>query len=308
MGSFHIGGRRLDVQGHPVVMQQLASNGVPARFDPNGGYMVEQMYVQYFIPETRSGSLPLLLWHGGGMTGVNYETTPDGREGWLNLFLRWGWAVYNCDAVERGRAGWPAVPSRLWDSDPMLIPVEQAVERFRMGVADGQFPAQAREQFGKQLTPRWTTTDEPTFRAYLELVERVGPCVILAHSQGGNFAFRVAQARPDLVRALVAVEPAGVGDPGQAAALRDVPILMLYGGYIEQDPRWPQLRQRGLAFAERARSAGGRVDVIDLPALGIEGNSHMLMMERNNGEIAALIRRWLRARALESYDGRNPAV
>ena len=111
MGSFHIGGRRVEVHGFPVVMQQLAPDGVPARFDPNGGYMVEQMYVQYFVPRPLRGTVPLLLWHGGGMTGVNYETTPDGREGWVNLFLRWGWSVYNCDAVERGRAGWPALPA-----------------------------------------------------------------------------------------------------------------------------------------------------------------------------------------------------
>ena len=58
--------------------------GVPAKIDPNGAYQVEQMYVQYFLPEKRRGKLPLLMWHGGGLTGVTYETTPDGREGWLN--------------------------------------------------------------------------------------------------------------------------------------------------------------------------------------------------------------------------------
>jgi pimeloyl-ACP methyl ester carboxylesterase len=260
--------------------------------------MVEQMYVQYFVPRPLRGTVPLLLWHGGGMTGVNYETTPDGREGWVNLFLRWGWSVYNCDAVERGRAGWPALPARLWQSDPVLIPVEHAVERFRIGASEGRFPEDALEQFGRQLSPRWTTTDEPTLRAYLELIERVGPCVIIAHSQGGNFAFRAAQARPDLVRALVAVEPSGVGDAAQARALRDVPVLMLYGDFIEQDPRWPQMRRRGVAFAESLRGRGGRADVIDLPARGIRGNSHMLMMERNNAEIAALIRDWLAERGL----------
>ena len=189
MGSFHIGGRRVEVHGFPVSMQQLVPDGVPARFDPNGGYIVEQMYVQYFVPQPLYGKAPLLLWHGGGMTGVAYETTPDGREGWVNRFLRWGWAVYNCDAVERGRAGWPALPARLWQSDPVLIPVEHAAERFRIGAPDGRFPVGALEQFGKQLAPRWTTTDEPAFKAYLQLVERVGPCVIVAHSQGAISRF-----------------------------------------------------------------------------------------------------------------------
>jgi pimeloyl-ACP methyl ester carboxylesterase len=131
------------------------------------------------------------------------------------------------------------------------------------------------------------------------LAERIGPCVILAHSQGGNFAFQAAQARPDLVRALVVVEPAGVGDPARAAAMREIPVLMLYGDFIDQDSRWPRLRQRGVDFATAVRAAGGRAEVLDLPAQGLAGNSHMMMMERNNADIAALIRQWLRERGLE---------
>src|SRR5690606_40725272 len=81
MGSFHVGGRAVTVTGLPVSTQQpLVPGGVPARLDPNGRYMVEQMYVQYFVPEPLRGRVPLLLWHGGGMTGVNWETTPDGRD------------------------------------------------------------------------------------------------------------------------------------------------------------------------------------------------------------------------------------
>jgi pimeloyl-ACP methyl ester carboxylesterase len=300
MGSFHVGGRPVTVTGLPVATQQpLVPDGVPARIDPNGRYLVEQMYVQYFVPDPLRGRAPLLLWHGGGMTGVNYETTPDGREGWRNMFLRWGWAVYNCDAVERGRSGWPALPVPLWASAPMLIPVEHAAERFRLDRPGGRFPLDALEQFGRQLAPRWVTTDEPTLAAYLALVERVGPCVIVAHSQGGNFAFRVAQARPDLVRALVAVEPAAVGDPARASELLVVPVLLLYGDFIEEDPRWPERRRRAVAYAADVRRAGGRVDVVDLPARGIPGNSHMLMMETNNDVIAALVREWLRGQGLE---------
>src|SRR5882672_4896315 len=110
MGSFHVGGRLVEISGKPVREIQLGAGGVPARMDPNGLYQVEQMYVQYFLPKARKGRLPLLMWHGGGLTGATYETTPDGREGWLNYFLRKGWSVYNFDAVERGRAGWAQYP------------------------------------------------------------------------------------------------------------------------------------------------------------------------------------------------------
>ena len=93
--------------------------GPLTKLDPNGQYMVEQMYVQYYLPRNRKGKLPFLMWHGGGLTGVTYESTPDGREGWLNLFVRKGWDVYVSDAVERGRSGF-ASPD-IWPSEPTFL-------------------------------------------------------------------------------------------------------------------------------------------------------------------------------------------
>ena len=110
-----------------------------------------------------------------------------------------------------------------------------------------------------EVVPRWTTTDEATIKAYTELVDQVCPCVVLVHSQGGQFGQKVAQARPDLVKALVLVEPAGFGDPDKA---------------------------------------GAQVDVIDLPEVDIKGNSHMMMMDRNNQQIAQLIQDWLQRKGL----------
>ena len=106
MGSFHVGGRVVEITGQPIKEIVFTPGGVSAKMDPNGKYQVGQMYVQYFLPQNRKGKLPLLLWHGGGLTGVTYETTPDGREGWLSYFIRKGWDTYISDAVERGRAGW----------------------------------------------------------------------------------------------------------------------------------------------------------------------------------------------------------
>ena len=80
MGSFHVGGRIAEVSGRPVREIVRIPGGPPSKLDPNGQFMVEQMYVQYFLPRQRKGKLPLLMWHGGGLTGVTYETTPDGRE------------------------------------------------------------------------------------------------------------------------------------------------------------------------------------------------------------------------------------
>jgi pimeloyl-ACP methyl ester carboxylesterase len=150
----------------------------------------------------------------------------------------------------------------------------------------------------RQIVPRFTTTDELTLDAYDALLQRVGPAVVMAHSQGGFFAWNAAQRRPDALRALVLVEPASVGDPARIANLRDIPVLMIYGDYIKEDARWPDIRARGVAFAESLRAAGGKVDIVDLPEHGITGNSHMIMMDRNSDQVAALVQGWLAERGL----------
>src|SRR5262245_30231151 len=88
MGSFHLGGRDVEISGKPVKEVVFTPGGVPAKIDLNGTYAVESMYVQYFLPENRRGAVPLLMWHGGGLTGVSYETTPDGRNGGLKSLVR----------------------------------------------------------------------------------------------------------------------------------------------------------------------------------------------------------------------------
>jgi len=125
------------------------------------------------------------------------------------------------------------------------------------------------------------------------------------HSQAGAFGFKVAEARPDLVKALIAIEPAVAGDGALAGRLKNIPTLMVYGDYIERDSRWPHMHRLGLAYAGSLRAASGIVDVVNLPEAGIKGNSHMLMMDRNNAEIAGLIQRWLANKGLA---GSNPPI
>ncbi|MCA3268635.1 MAG: esterase, partial [Azospirillum sp.] len=161
-----------------------------------------------------------------------------------------------------------------------------------------QFPVEAYDAFVRQIVPRWTTTDEPILAAYIAMLDRSCPCVVLAHSQAGQFAFRAAEARPDKVRAIVVVEPAGFGDPARAAALKGIPVLAVYGDFIEQDARWPAIKGNGLRYYDALRAAGGSVEVIDLPRVGIAGNSHMVMMDRNSDAVAGKIQDWLVARGL----------
>ena len=217
MGSFHIGGRHIEITGQPIKEVVFTPGGVPAKVDPNGTYQVEQMYVQYFLAQNPKGKLPLLLWHGGGLTGVTYETKPDGGEGWLTYFMRKGWDTYISDAMERGRSGW----TPTFRAIRCTLPLGDPWERFRVGPIGSwnadkakrvtypgtQFPIEAYEQFMKQGVPRWLTTDDAIVAAYIELIDKVCPCVVLVHSQSGSFGFKALEARPDKVKALVAVEP-----------------------------------------------------------------------------------------------------
>jgi len=303
MGSFHIGGRIIDISGQPIKEVVFTPGGVPAKMDPNGKYQVEQMYVQYFLPQNRKGKLPLLLWHGGGLTGVTYETKPDGGEGWLTYFIRKGWDTYISDAVERGRAGW----TNTFKGDPVFLPLGDPWERFRIGPPGSwnddrakrttypgvQFPLEAYEQFMKQGVPRWLTTDDQIIAAYIELVDKVCPCVVLVHSQSGAFGYKVLEARPEKVKALVAVEPTVGGDREKVQSIKTTPILVIYGDNARDHPRWSKIRQGGVDYAAVLKSVGGSIDVVDLPDVGIKGNSHMVMMDKNSNVVADLIQKWL---------------
>ena len=308
MGSFHVGGRDATIQGQPVREIQIAPGAPLARVDPNGTFAVEHAYAQYFVPAAVRGDAALLFMHGGGMTGAAFETTPDGREGWLNFFLRRGWPVYNADAVERGRAGF-AQSQTIFAGEPVFLAKPEPWERFRIGGGPGtyarrdvlegsQFPVEAYDAFAKQIVPRWTGTDAAALAAYGAMVERVCPCVLVAHAQGTQFAFRAAEAQPDKIRAIVAIEPAGFGDPAKVEALKNVPVLALYGDYIDQDARWPAIKGNGMRYLEAIRAAGGTAEALDLPTLGVAGNSHLLMMDKNNADIAEIVNRWLAARGL----------
>jgi len=308
VGSFHVGGRLLEVSGQPIKEVLFTPGGVPAKVDPNGKYQVEQMYAQYFLQQNPRGKLPLLMWHGGGLTGVTYETKPDGNPGWLNYFLRKGWDIYISDAMERGRSGW----TDKFKGDPVFLPLGDPWERFRLGPLGSwnddkakrvtypgvQFPTEAYEQFMKQGVPRWVTTDDQIIAAYIELVDKVCPCVVLVHSQAGSFGFKVAQARPDKIKALVLAEPSATGDKDKVASLKNIPMAIVYGDNAKDHPRWGKIRQNVVDFAAQIKQAGGSVDVIDLPDVGIKGNTHMMMMDKNSDQVAEVIQKWLAGKGL----------
>jgi pimeloyl-ACP methyl ester carboxylesterase len=312
IGSFHIGGQALTLHGLPVKELVYTAGGPPTKMDPNGDFHTGQMYVQYVRLTNPKARYPLLLWHGGGLTGVTWETKPDGQPGWQMYFINAGHDVYVSDAVERGRASWSRFPE-VYTGEPVFRTKKEAWEAFRIG-PDGsyatqpgerkahpgqRFPIAASDVFAMQSVPRWVSNDAKTLAAYNTLVAKVCPCVIIVHSQGGNFGFNAALAAPEKVKALIAIEPSGAPPPtANLAAVKDIPQLIVWGDFIAQSELWTKLIQASTNYHKALAAIGGKVDWLSLPDIGIKGNGHMLMMDTNSDEVAGLIQKWMVERGL----------
>src|SRR5215469_13290392 len=189
----------------------------------DGAPMVGQMYVEFQIPEKLAHPYPIVMIHGGSQTGTNFTGTPDGREGWAQYFLRRGFAVYVVDQVARGRAAYaapvygPVNAAKLsWVQMRFVAP-----ERFKMwpqAHLHTQWPGGSEpgdpvfDQFYASQMPsvaNFAKQQEINRDAGIALLDRIGPAVLLTHSQSGAMGWPIADARPGLVKAILAVEPSG---------------------------------------------------------------------------------------------------
>jgi pimeloyl-ACP methyl ester carboxylesterase len=308
LGSFHVGGELKQLSGEPPFELSPVPGSPAITVDPNGSYWVGQMYVQYALVADPCGRPPLLLLHGGGMTGACWEGTPDGRPGWQARFLQAGYDTYLCDAVERGRAGWARSP-QFFSGEALHMPQHAVWTNYRIGSPAGfstqaprrrgfegsQFPIGAFDAYCRQLVPRWSANDPLILAGYDELLRQMPRCVVIAHSQGGGFAVRMAMAHPEKLAALVLVEPGGTGGvstQGFAAAIR-CPVLCVWGDHIATSPFWQAAREAGDALVQAVQRCGGDASTLDLPATGVRGNSHLPMLDRNSDVVADLILEWL---------------
>jgi hypothetical protein len=307
IGSFHVGGRVVELRGLASRTNTLVPGSPPVLVDPNGDFHVGQMYIQFVRLVRPRATLPLVLMHGGHVTGACWETTPDGRPGWQSKFLEAGFDVMVCDTVERGRAGWSRFPE-IFKSEPFFRSTREAFVLFRIGAVEdystnpalrrafaGQrFPLAALDNFAMQMVPRWNGNEPLIEAAYDAALQRIGPCLLLAHSQGGGFAFGAALRNPDLVRALIVIEPGGAPHPSAETveSLRRIPMLFVWGDYIDRVPFWAAVKPSVRVTCDALAAAGGNVEWIDLPTRGIRGNSHFIMMDDNSDAIADLVIDW----------------
>lgn len=301
-GSFFVGGR--DVSSDTL-------STLPA-YGSAGTVTVDQIYVRYQIPVAPARP-SLVFIHGCCLTGKTWETTPDGRMGWDEYFVRRGFPIYVIDQSWRGRSatnigGINAVKTGKAGADtlPTVFAAgrEPAWTIFRFGpdypkVFPGmQFPLEAQAEFWKQMVPDWSAalpSPNPTVTALSELAKRLKQTVLVSHSQSGIYPFQTAALDRAGLRAIVAIEPAACPDPAKddLAPYKDLPILVLFGDYVDQSTRWAPRLKLCRAFVAAANAAGGKAELILLPEIGIHGNSHMLMQDKNSLDIADWLTGWL---------------
>lgn len=305
-GSFHVGGEKITLKDIPTEDFQYLGN-FTFHSDPNGSHWTKQMYVQYTRLAEPVCPYPVLMWHGGGLTGVTFETTPDGREGWDTLFLRAGFDVFVSDAVERGRASWAKFPE-INPTPPIFHTYEARWLNLRMGETypipyeGNRFPTDHYDQLMMQGVPRWLSSDQWAVDAYCAYLERMkgmaDGVILLAHSQGCSYAMEVALKYPKFVKALILVEQVAIPAPEvDLSPLAQIQQLYVYGDFMDLEVVHPwvsSLRPRFSAWKDRLKAAGIDYTWMDLPAMGIKGNSHMLMMDNNNDQIANMVCDWIK--------------
>jgi pimeloyl-ACP methyl ester carboxylesterase len=212
-------------QSAPLVIAKQGYFFVGGKLEPalEGTPPVGHMYVEYQIPAQLQHPYPVVMIHGGSQTGTNFTGTPDGRDGWAQYFLRRGYAVYVVDQVARGRAAqWsqaqgPVSAANLKRVLQRFVAPEREklwpqAERHTQWPGAGQPGDETFDQFYMSQFPSlvdYPRQQEINSAAGVALLDKTGPAVLLTHSQSGAFGWPIADRRPDLVKALVAVEPNG---------------------------------------------------------------------------------------------------
>ena len=315
-GMFSAGGTTITAEGtfDPEDQWEATGAGQTAH--------VDHANVLYQIPAEETG-LPMVFLHGYGQSRMGWMTTPDGREGWSDMFLRMGHSVFLIDQPRRGEAGATSVSGTI-----STTPLDQRwYTQFRIGrwengesvVNEGsQFPndPESLDQFFRQMTPDTGMRsdmgadfdNDVVARAVAATIDEVyartgKDSILVTHSQGGLPGWTAAQYT-DHIAAIIAIEPGGApaADSAefQTLAQKNIPITMYFGDYIDNgDPAlaatmaWQAMRQTCYDFETAYNEQGGNCTVVDLPEEGITGNDHFMFQDLNNDVIAQHIENWI---------------
>jgi hypothetical protein len=275
------------------------------------------MYVQYQVPQGHERHVSVVMLHGCCLGGKTWETTPDGRMGWSEYFVRKGCTVYVPDQSSRARSGFDATTInkvRLGTLPASARPLvftfgrHAAWDLFRFGPAyptpfpDEQFPVEAMEEFGKQVIPDLNATlpnPNPTWANLSALARKAGGAILMGHSESGFFPEEAALTNPSGVKGVISIEGPCTTTLSQPklAVLAKIPALVIFGDHLTGSPGSAGLWQAAFdgcqQFIRQVNNAGGDATMLFLPNAGQFGNSHMLMQDKNNLVVADLILDWI---------------
>lgn len=344
LASLFLGSSDIFSQQKPMVIREQGSFTVggsvvtnPGTFDPvkrtPAGQTLhgDHAYVFYQIPE-KPKKYPLIFWHGIGQFSKTWETTPDGREGFQNIFLRRGFSVYVMNQPRRGNAGRSTVEATI----PVTLDEQSWFNTFRIGKWPDYFPGvqfakdpETLNQYFRSMTPNIGGFDTKVITdASSALATKIGPVVLVTHSHSGGFGWQTAIKNTN-IKAIVSYEP-GSGFPftqGEVPAaiassagpleavgvskeeflrLTKIPIIIYYGDNIPaiQDNNnpgadgWRVRLDMARLWRDAVNRYGGDVTVVHLPEIGIKGNTHFPFSDLNNIEIADLMSKWLKIKNL----------
>ena len=322
-----------------------------------GPIMERQMYVEYRFPAKVTQKYPIVMIHGAAQTGTNFTGTPDGRKGWAEYFVEKGYAVYVVDQPTRGRSAWNESVGPL-----MRFSASQLEQRFTNAAQHKLWPQAALHTQWPGEGPKKGQRGDPVFdqfyasqvqyigvnatvetlnrEAGAALLDKIGPAIVMMHSQTGAIGWVIADERPKLVRAVIANEPTGppfsgavfdnnrvrpwgltetplaydppVKNPAELAPVQqekaDGPNLERC--YVQPSPARKLANLQNIPIvviatessyhavydhctAKYLQQAGVPASFVQLADVGIKGNGHMLMIEKNNLEIADFIMSWI---------------
>jgi hypothetical protein len=321
-GSFAVGGTVITAPG----------TFDPYRPTPAGQtFRGDHAYVFYQVP-VKARKYPLVMWHGVGQFSKTWETTPDGREGYQNIFLRRRFPVYLLDQPGRGNAGRRTAAATITPTPDE----QQWFGVFRVGIWPSYFEGVqfARDtatlnQYFRSMTPSIGPIDiNVTTDAASALFTKIGPAILVTHSHSGGMGWLTAIKNQN-VKAIVSYEPGSgflfpegevplpmpsaggtleaVGVPLSGfMKLTKIPIVIYYGDNIPDKPSanpgadgWRVRLAMARLWRDAVNKHGGDVTVVHLPEAGIKGNTHFPFSDLNNLQIADLMSKWLKEKALD---------
>ena len=309
----------------------------PGKFDPYKPAAAGQTlhgdhaYVFYQIP-VKARKYPMIMWHGFGQFSKTWESTPDGREGFQQIFLRQRFPVYLIDQPRRGNAGRSTIAANI---NP-TTDEQQWFGTFRLGIWPAYYEGVqfARDtntlnQYFRSMTPDVGPIDiRVNTDAAAALFTKTGPAILITHSHSGGMGWLTAVKNQN-VKAIASYEPgsgflfpegelpapmesAGGTLTASAIPLADfmhltkIPIIIYYGDNIPDKPSahpgedgWRVRLAMARLWRDVVNKHGGDVTVVHLPEAGIKGNTHFPFSDLNNLEIARLLSKWLNEKKLD---------